>query len=76
MDLIFASLALAVWLLFCIVIDINWRCLLGIHQFVYVGERHGMTRTKDGKGVVGSKRKMYKCCNCCKDKPTKKTDYI
>lgn len=73
---IFPLALLVVWLTFNILIDINWRCLFGFHNFVYVGQKHGMTLSTDRKGVVGSQRNMYKCCNCRKDKPIENKDYI
>ena len=58
------------------IFDIKWSCVIGNHNYQYVGERHGMTMRSDKKGVVGSRRRMYKCTYCEKDKPTENKDYI
>jgi hypothetical protein len=75
-DLVFLLIMVSVFLTFKILIDTNWRCFFGFHQFVYIGQKHGMTWAKDREGVVGSQRNMYKCCNCNKYKPIEDKDYV
>lgn len=61
-------------LAFDIIVGINWHCLIGNHRYVYVGKKSGMTTASNHK-VVGSQRKIYKCYDCPKIKPTENSDY-
>ena len=61
-------------LAFDLIVGINWHCIFGKHRYVYVGKKSGMTTTNKHK-VVGSQRKLYKCYDCPKMKPTENSDY-
>lgn len=65
---------ISILLLSNIIFDINWLCLLRIHKYAYVGEKHGMY-IRDQK-VVGTQRKMYVCYKCKKNKPIENKDFI
>ena len=55
---------------------IKWLCLFGLHEQVYIGQKHGMTMNKDYKGVIGSQRNMYACKHCEKSKKIEDKDYV
>jgi hypothetical protein len=59
-----------------ICIGINWACMFGQHKYVYVGQKHGMVMSLDRKGVIGTQRNMYKCCECKANKPIENSDYV
>ncbi len=54
---------------------VRWRCLIGVHEYHYSYERHGMHLCKDAHNVVGTKRRIYKC-SCGFQKPAENKDYI
>lgn len=56
------------------VLDIDWKCLFGKHNYVYAGRKSGMIRSVQGR-LQGSTRNLYKCCVCGKVKPIEKSDY-
>lgn len=53
--------------------EVNWSCLVGLHMWVYFGEKHGMVMTKD-KMLQGTARKIYGCAHCKAIKPYEKKD--
>ena len=69
-------LNLLILLMYKIIIRINSDCLIGNHDYLYIGKIHGMVvNDKDG-GVIGTQMKVYRCGRCGKTKPSEPEDYI
>jgi len=75
-SVIFMMAMLSLFLVFDVLMNINWDCLVGNHKYVYVGQKHGMVRSKNRKGVIGTQRNMYKCIHCEVNKPIEDSDYV
>ncbi len=54
---------------------IRWRCLIGMHNYRYSHEKHGMHIDKNSPNVIGTKRKIFKCA-CGHQKDAELKDYI
>jgi hypothetical protein len=55
--------------------NIKWKCLVGRHQYQYIGRKSGMTWNPGHRGVTGTMRNMYQCSVCGKNKPIESHDY-
>ena len=58
------------------VLNIPWSCIFGKHKYVYAYEKHGMYSQNHGKEVIGTRRKIYQCACCGKEKPAEEKDWI
>lgn len=54
---------------------ITWRCMFGIHKYIYSHEVHGMHFDNKSNRIIGTKRRLY-TCSCGKHKLAESKDWI
>jgi len=55
-------------------IDIDWKCVFGKHNYVYIGIKTGMYYNTKTEKMSFTKRKIYQCY-CGKLKAAEEKDY-